>query len=135
MAIAFEVATLLPAPPEAVYSAWLDSEQHTAMTGGYAEIFPGPGARYTVWNGYLWGRTLELEPGRRIVQSWRSLDFDEEDQDSRLEVQLDNVSSGGTLITIRHSNLPPAGLGYRQGWIDHYFTPMERYFSNGWKSA
>lgn len=65
-----------PAKPADVFAAWLDSVAHGAMTGrGRAKIDPRVGGAHTAWNGYIQGETLELEPGRRIVQSWRTSEF------------------------------------------------------------
>jgi len=33
MGVSFEVTGVIPASPERVYAAWLDSVEHTAMTG------------------------------------------------------------------------------------------------------
>ena len=38
MNIEFEVADVIPAPPDVVYAAWLDSDEHTQMTGGQAVV-------------------------------------------------------------------------------------------------
>jgi hypothetical protein len=56
---------VIPAKPEEIYFAWLDSDAHAAMTGGAAEIADGVGSRFTAWDGYIEGTTLHLEPGRR----------------------------------------------------------------------
>ena len=37
MSYDFELTCALPATPEAVYDAWLDSAAHSAMTGGAAK--------------------------------------------------------------------------------------------------
>ncbi len=75
------------------------------------------------------GKTLELDPPRRIVQSWRTTEFPEEAPDSRLEIDLEEAR-GGTRITITQTEIPSGqGESYRQGWIDYYFTPMKKYFS------
>ena len=68
----FKLSCDLPAPPQAVYDAWLDSAAHSAMTGSEAKIGKHVGDRYTAWDGYISGTTLELAPGRRIAQSWRT---------------------------------------------------------------
>ena len=87
------------------------------------------GGKYTAWDGYISGKTLELEPGKRIVQSWRSTEFPADAPDSRLEVELSPVKTG-TRVTLKHSNLPAGSSAeYRKGWIDFYFTPMKKYFS------
>ncbi len=131
MSEAFEISTVLPANPARIYAAWLDSEQHSAMTGGASEIDPRAGGVYHAWDGYISGVTLELEPNRRIVQSWRTVEFPFDDPDSRLEIMLGAVEEG-TRLTLKHSAIP-AGQGdsYKSGWVDNYFEPMQRYFSQG----
>jgi len=128
MALEFTVSDLIPAPPQAVYDAWLDSASHSAMTGGSpAKASPEVGGEFSAWDGYLWGRNLALEPGRRILQSWRTTEFEKSDPDSLLEVLFEDAE-GGTRITIHHSNLSDAGEKYREGWVDAYLDPMKAYF-------
>lgn len=124
-----EVADVIPASPKQIYDAWLDSAGHTAMTGGsQAKVDPRPGGQFSAWDGYISGTTLELEPNRRIVQAWRTTEFPEGSQDSRLEVLLEKAS-GGTRVTFRHSGIPEGQGGeYAQGWVDFYFEPMKRHF-------
>ncbi len=129
MAEAIQVSTVLPARPERIYKAWLDSKEHSAFTGGEATVDPSVGGRHTAWNGYIEGVTLELEPPRRIVQSWRSTEFPAGAPDSRLEVLLEKVKRG-TRVTLNHSDIP-AGQGeqYKVGWVESYFDPMRVYFT------
>jgi uncharacterized protein YndB with AHSA1/START domain len=127
---AFEVSTILSADPQRIYQAWLDGREHGAFTGGPAEVDPRVGGRFTVWDGYIEGRNLELEPFRRIVQSWRTTEFPEGTADSRLEVLLEKAKKG-TRLTLRHSEIPEGqGKMYEEGWKEHYFTPMKRYFAS-----
>ena len=55
-------------------------------------------------------------------------EFDDSEEDSQIEVVLEEVD-GGTMVILRHTNLPPNGGHYQQGWIDHYLDPMKEYFS------
>src|SRR5438067_13889089 len=106
MPFEFSVSDLISAPPQAIYDAWLDSRGHAAMVGGKpAQISAEPGAAFSVWDGYITGRNLLLEPGRRIVQAWRTGKFTAADMDSRIEVVLEPVADG-TRVTVRHSNVP-----------------------------
>lgn len=129
MAMEFEVSDIIPAAPNQVYMAWLDSDSHTNMTGGAATASADLGGEFEAWDGYIHGRNLALEPGRRIVQSWRTTQFDASEEDSQIEVVLQDVD-GGTMVILRHTKLPPSGGHYQQGWIDHYLTPMKEYFSS-----
>ncbi|MFN8597963.1 MAG: SRPBCC domain-containing protein [Anaerolineae bacterium] len=131
MSEAFEISTALPADPARIYAAWLDSAQHSAMTGGAAEIDPRVEGTYSAWDGYITGVTLELEPNHRIVQSWRTVEFPFDAPDSRLEIVFDVIDEG-TKLTLKHSVIPDGqGDSYKSGWVDNYFEPMHRYFSQG----
>ncbi len=126
----FEVSDLIPADPAAIYKAWLDSKEHGAMTGAKAEVSARQGAAFKAWDGYITGRNLVLEPGRRIVQSWRTSEFADGDADSQIEVTLAPVK-GGTRVTIRHTNVPDGQTDYENGgWQDSYFEPMKAYFGS-----
>jgi len=67
---------------------------------------------------------VALDPGRRIVQTWRTSEFADSDPDSEIEVLLDPVE-GGTKLTLHHRNVPDGQFGYeRGGWQENYFDPM-----------
>lgn len=126
----FEVSAFFPqVPAEKVYRSWLDSEAHSAFTGSPAQIDGRVDGLFTAWDGYISGRTLELEPYQRIVQSWRTTEFPEGSPDSHLEATFLDAD-GGTIITLRHTNIPPGqGEDYRTGWEEYYFKPMRAFFS------
>jgi uncharacterized protein YndB with AHSA1/START domain len=120
---------VFPVPPDELYQAWLDGERHGAFTGGAASVEAQIGGRHTAWDGYIEGEVLELEEGRRIVQSWRSLDFPVDAPHSRLELVLEPTVDGGTEVVLTHSEIPEGqGADYEEGWVEHYFKPMQRYF-------
>jgi uncharacterized protein YndB with AHSA1/START domain len=127
MSVSFEVSGEIPASPAEVYSAWLSSDEHSKMTGSSASASASVGESFEAWDGYIRGRNLELEPPERILQLWRTSEFEDSDKDSLLEILFESEGSG-TRITVRHSDLPDHGMQYQQGWIDSYFVPMKRYF-------
>ena len=125
-----KLSTYLPVQRVKVYRAWLDSAQHSAFTGSPAEIDGRPGGKFSAWDGYIYGTTLEVQPYRRILQSWRTTDFPQTSPDSRLEVLFEAVT-GGTRLTFVHTEIPDGQAeDYRQGWEDFYFTPMAKYFAS-----
>ena len=125
-----ELSEVIPCSPARLYRAWLDSGEHSAFTGSEAKVDPRVGGRFSAWAQYITGETLELEPSRRIVQAWRTVDFPPGSPDSRLEILLE-AAGAATRVTLKHSNLPDGqGEEYRQGWIDNYFDPMKTYFSS-----
>jgi activator of HSP90 ATPase len=125
----FKLSCALPASPEAVYAAWLDSAEHSAMTGAAAEIANQVGGGYSAWDGYIIGKTLELIPDKRIVQTWRTTRFAANDPDSTITVELEPTVTG-TQLTLTHRGVPEGQTSYEKGgWQDHYFTPMRAYFA------
>jgi uncharacterized protein YndB with AHSA1/START domain len=72
MTYQFTLTDVIPASPETIYDAWLDSRGHTAMTGGKAKMSKRVGGKLSTWDGYISGQNIELVPGKRIVQSWRT---------------------------------------------------------------
>jgi uncharacterized protein YndB with AHSA1/START domain len=127
MEVKFRISELFSKPPEYLYQAWLNSKLHSQMTGGKAQVSDQVGDDFTAWDGYITGKNLELQPSMRILQTWRTTEFDESDPDSLIEITF--IPEGNeTRIIIRHSDLPEHGMQYQQGWVDAYFTPMKDYF-------
>ena len=129
MPYTFTLTTTIPASPEEIYQAWLDSLAHSEMTGGAANMSEQLGAEVSAWDGYIRGRNLELVPGARIVQSWRTSEFADEHGDSVITILLEEADEG-TLLTLEHSNVPDEQRSYEEaGWQENYFEPMVAYFT------
>ena len=124
----FTLKTRIEASPKEIYKAWLSSKGHTEMTGGIAVVSDKVGDPFTAWDGYIEGKNIELEPFSRILQSWRTSQFEEREGDSQLEILLNEVA-GQTELTLIHTNVPESGEHYIKGWENHYFQPMKAYFS------
>jgi uncharacterized protein YndB with AHSA1/START domain len=129
MPYTFTLTAAIPASPREIYEAWLDSLGHSEMTGGEASMSDVVGADVSAWDGYISGRNLELIPGERIVQSWRTSEFADEHEDSVISIVLTEVGDG-TLLTLEHSNVPDDHRSYEEGgWQSNYFEPMVAYFA------
>jgi uncharacterized protein YndB with AHSA1/START domain len=128
MSESIKVSARFPVGPERLYRAWLDSTEHGRFTGGGADIEPVVGGRFMSWDDYMTGMLLQLDPGRRIVMTWRTTEFPETAPDSRLEVVFE-AEGDGTRLTLIHTDIPQGeGDKCEDGWIDYYFEPMQRYF-------
>jgi activator of HSP90 ATPase len=124
-----EIIVVLNTNPEDLFNAWLDSSEHSKFTGSKALINPSVKGKFSAWDGYITGTNLVLEPFHRIVQLWRTTDFDEKDEDSALELIFER-QKGKTKLTLRHYNIPEGqGDAYRKGWEDFYINPMQQYYN------
>ncbi len=124
----FMLTATFPVKPQRIYDAWLDTHQHTAMTGAEAEVSEEVGGSFTAWDGYISGTNLELDPVKYIRQSWRTTEFEESDPDSFVELHFEQIK-GGTKVSLYHSNIPQGQSDYKQGWKEFYFQPMQAFFS------
>jgi activator of HSP90 ATPase len=119
---------LFPALPEEVYEALLDSKKHSEFTGSKATGKAKVGAKFTAWDGYISGKNLELEKGKRIVQEWVTTEWPQDFPPSRLEFTFKEID-GKTELTMVHSDIPTdQEEELKQGWIDYYWTPLKNYF-------
>ena len=81
MAVRFQVSTEIPASREKIYKAWLSGKQHTGMTGGPATASNKIGGTFTAYGDYISGKNIELVPFSKIVQSWRTTEFSDDEND------------------------------------------------------
>jgi activator of HSP90 ATPase len=125
---------VIPASPEEVYDAFMDAKKHSAFTGAKAMCDATVGGEFSAWDGYITGKNLELEKGKRIVQEWITTEWPEGYAPSRLEFTFCKVK-GGTELTMVHSNIPAEQADeYKQGWIDNYWEPLKAYFEKSKRS-
>jgi activator of HSP90 ATPase len=123
----FTITTTIKATAKQIYKSWLSTQRHTKMTAGAAFVSDKVGETFKAGNGYISGKNIQLEPYTRIVQSWRTTDFKDNEEDSKIEVLL-SENDRETTLTIKHTNVPDTGEQYKQGWEQHYFKPMQNYF-------
>ena len=114
---------------EKLYKAWLDPVHHPAMSFGTdAEFDVRVGGSHMEGDGYITGIFEELIPGKKIVETWRTTEFTEDQPDSRVEITFEDAP-GGSLVRIVQTGLPEDQVEtYRSGWFEFYFEPMKRYF-------
>ena len=139
---AYAVARKVQATPKRLFESWLDSREHSDMTGAKATVGSGAGDAFSTFDALVTGTNLEIEPYHRIVQSWKTAGPQGEAVESRVEITfITGPNYGGELpgspaesitIKVRHVGLPPDQTLFHPGWWeDRYFSPMDAYFAQG----
>jgi activator of HSP90 ATPase len=123
----FYISHSFPVAPEIIYKAWLNSDRHSAMTGGKADCNAQEGKSFTAWYGYISGTNITLVQNHKIIQSWRTTEFSSADEDSLVEIELQK-SDHGCLFELHHSRIPAGQPDYKKGWLEFYIEPMIKYF-------
>jgi uncharacterized protein YndB with AHSA1/START domain len=116
------------ASPKQVYDAYVDPKKHSEFTDSKATGKPVVGGKYSSWDGYIFGKYLALDDGKRVVQDWTTTDWEEGYPASKLELTFNAVPEG-TEICMVHSNVPKVQASeVEQGWIEFYWDPLKEYF-------
>jgi uncharacterized protein YndB with AHSA1/START domain len=124
-----QTVTIKGATPAQVYQAFVDAKQHAAITGAPARGAAREGAKVSAFGGYITAHYLELDPGCRVVQAWRTSDFTEDAPDSLFDLTLAAVP-GGTKVTLVHSDVPAGQADdYAHGWTEYYWQPLQKHFA------
>jgi activator of HSP90 ATPase len=112
------------APPQRVYDALTDRASFAKLTGrAVAELSREPGGSFTLFDGIILGRQIELVPGKRIVEAWRERTWPEGEYSL---VKFELVPEGaGTRVVMDHTGYPlDAGDHLPIGWGENYWEPL-----------
>jgi activator of HSP90 ATPase len=122
------------ASPQQIYEVLLSSVKFSACTkksfadfsAMSAKIDSTVGGTFSVFDGHIIGRILELVPNQRIVEAWRVVDWPAGIY-SIAKFELKPQGSGTTLI-FDHTGFPK-GLKEHlaSGWQQHYWEALTKY--------
>lgn len=110
--------------PAAVYGALTGSDVFTKMTGGRAAtIDKAVGGAITLFGGDILGRNIEMVPGKRLVQVWRSQAWPEGVY-SIIRFELAAEGKGTKLVFDQAGHPEEATAMLEGGWPKMYWEPM-----------
>ncbi|HYL74892.1 MAG TPA: SRPBCC family protein [Bryobacteraceae bacterium] len=114
------------AAPQRIYDALLDEKQFKAFSGMAAQINREAGGAFSIFEGHIVGRNLELVPARRIVQAWRVVPWPKGVYSiARFEFE---ARGSGTRLTFDHTGFPSEEAEHLEiGWQDHYWKALRVY--------
>lgn len=121
----------LPGSPAAIYEILTSPRRFEAMTGGRsADIAAEAGGPISLFGGDIRGRNVELVPGRRVVQAWRSQAWpDGVYSIVRFELAADGAR---TKLTFDQSGHPAEAQAMLEGgWAQMYWDPMAAILGSG----
>ncbi|HKW10196.1 MAG TPA: SRPBCC domain-containing protein [Gemmatimonadaceae bacterium] len=122
------------AAPLRVYGTLTDPREFLAImkfstvpNAPLPEISAREGAKFALFGGHILGRNIELVPGARVVQAWRTSGWPTGLYSMvRMELQ---AAGSGTTLTFDHTGFPKADAEHlAAGWYLNYWTPMQKHF-------
>jgi activator of HSP90 ATPase len=124
---------IINADPQAVYDVLTDGQKFATATGMPAQLSDREGETFTLFDGRIEGRQIELVPGQRIVQAWRFGAAHPSCWDAGVYSVVRFTLSGqkgGTHFVIDHTGVPPQWHEHISGgYPTFYQQPLERYFA------
>jgi len=113
-----------------LYAMFLNTKHHSNIRSGMpADISEKEGTKWSINNGHIYGKILELVKDRLIVLSWRSVNSIPEDVD---EIVVLNFIQNGkdALVELTHANLPERRYEtVLKSWEERYWIPWKNYLS------
>jgi len=111
-----------------LYAMYLHSKEHTKLTGNNkAKITAKEGAPFSIYDGYSFGKNLQLVKNKLIVQSWRASDWSKNDIDSTLILSFEQKGKDAVII-MSQVNVPDnQAASLKTGWNDFYWKPWREY--------
>jgi len=121
----FKKYYIIPATPEEIYKALTTEITIRLWTGDSVEIDPQEGGEFSLWDGSINGRFIELVPDKKIVQEWY---FGDEEQ-SIVTIKL-HEHKKGTSFEVNHINIPDEA--YEEivdGWDNEYVGSLIDFYT------
>jgi uncharacterized protein YndB with AHSA1/START domain len=127
MAKIIRQSVTIGAKPGQVYEALINEKKHAKFTGAEASISRKVGGSFTCYGTFLEGMNLDLVPGRRIVQAWRSASWPKGTY-SIATFAFSATKGGRTKLRFTHLGVPASSLkGITKGWQVYYWKPLKSY--------
>ena len=103
---------------EATFQLW---------SGDKADIQAFPGGEFSLWDGSIVGKFLDLEPSFKIVQQWY---FGDQKEESVVTIKL-HPHDQGTSVELRHTNIPDDDFNdIVEGWNEVYFASLREFYED-----
>ncbi len=116
---------VIHASPNDLYKALTLPETIQLWTGYPAEMSDEEGFEFSLFDGDISGKNLEMKEGREIVQQWY---FDGQEEPSIVRIIL-HPHKKGTSVELRHSNIPDDLFDeFATGWDQYYFGRLQEFY-------
>lgn len=112
---------------EEVWKALTDTKYIDGWGGGPAKMSNKVDSNFSLWDGDIYGKNIEVIPNKKLVQEWFSGKW------SKPSIAIFSLTTDGKTSTIDfvHENVPEEELkDIEQGWKDYYLGPLKDYLEN-----
>lgn len=121
----FKKYYIIPAEPEEVFTAITNSFTIELWTGYKAIMDSNVDTKFSLWEGDITGKNLEIVYNKKIVQEWY---FGNQPEKSIVTINLFE-NKKGTQVELIHKNIPAEDYeNIIEGWNEYYFGAIKSFF-------
>jgi len=121
----FKKYYIIPAEVEDVYTALTNPFTIELWTGYPAVMDENIGTEFSLWEGDIVGKNLEIEKNKKIVQQWY---FGDQSEESIVTIKL-FPDKKGTQVELIHKNIPDEDFeNIKEGWNEYYFGAIKEFY-------
>ncbi|MBP9180758.1 MAG: SRPBCC domain-containing protein [Bacteroidia bacterium] len=123
---------IFAAPAHKVYELLMDEKLHAEFTESDVSINTNIGGVFSIYDGYIAGKNIELIKNKKIVQLWRAEEPEwPEHHFSEVIFNFSDHKNFETLLTFEHRYVPEAvAKSIENGWVKYYWEPMKAWIAN-----
>ena len=122
----FKKYYIIPAQPEEIYKAITTEITTRLWTGDLAEVNAIEGGEFSLWDGSITGKFLELDPYRKIVQQWY---FGDQQEESIVTIKF-HEHKKGTSFEVNQINIPDEAYDdLVDGWDNEYVGSLIDFYT------
>jgi len=112
--------------PHEIYEVFMDAKKHSKLTESKTKVSREIGGSFSIFEGALSGKNVELIQDKKIVQTWRG---DGENWPKGYYSTITLIfepDDKGTLIKFTHIDIPEASYeSVKEGWDTYYWEPLK----------
>lgn len=121
----FKKYFVIPAEPEEVFYALTNPFTIELWTGYPATMNTEVGTEFSLWEGDITGKNLEIITNKKIVQEWY---FGEQPEKSIVTLKIFE-NKKGTQLEVIHENIPDEDFeNIVEGWNEYYIGAIIEFF-------
>jgi len=124
-----EQEIIIKGTPHEIYEVFMDAKKHSKLTESKAKVSREVGGSFSIYEGALSGKNVELIQDEKIVQTWRGNGENwPKRYYSTITLVLEPVDNG-TLIKFTHIDIPEGAYeSVKKGWDNYYWDPLKEMF-------
>lgn len=101
--------------------------QFAEATGAAADIVAEPGGKFSCFDGFITGQTIEVEPSNLLVQAWRVYNW-EPAVYSIVKFVIEETNDNKAKLIFEHTGFPEDQMPHLdKGWHVKYWEPLKKY--------